>query len=40
MLPVIGALYLKKNSCGIAEMTCEDFLGFEDRFKPKFVYWV
>jgi len=23
----------------LGKMTCEDFLGFEDSFKPKVVYW-
>jgi acid stress chaperone HdeA len=23
----------------LGKMTCEDFLGFEDNFKPKAVYW-
>ena len=23
----------------LAKMTCEDFLGFEESFKPKVVYW-
>jgi acid stress chaperone HdeA len=23
----------------LAKMTCEDFIGFEDSFKPKVVYW-
>jgi acid stress chaperone HdeA len=40
---VAGATGVLAQSSGtkkpLGKMTCEDFLGFEDSFKPKVVYW-
>jgi acid stress chaperone HdeA len=40
---VAGSSVVSAQSSGtkkpLAKMTCEDFLGFEDHFKPKVVYW-
>jgi acid stress chaperone HdeA len=38
-----GSSFLSAQSSGtkkpLGKMTCEDFLSFEDSFKPKVVYW-